>query len=88
MQRDTYSVMSAVVWNTLGYVTVSVAVAVAGSDAVGGLIFRPFKSPASAQGQKFRATIVKAVSNELERVLVEQNHCQGLNKVIKSYIEY
>ena len=37
------------------------------------------------QGQKFSATTVKVVSRQLERVRVEQNHCQGLQTVRASY---
>jgi hypothetical protein len=29
--------------------------------------------------------MVKVISKELEKVLVEQNHCQGLNMVMKSW---
>ena len=36
------------------------------------------------QGQKFNAVIVMVVSRQFENVLVEQNHCQGLNIVIRS----
>lgn len=38
-----------------------------------------------AQGQKYRATIVIVVSRQFENVLVEQNHCQGLKRVIQNY---
>ena len=37
------------------------------------------------QGQKFSATTVRVVSRQLERVRVEQNHCQGLQTVRASY---
>ena len=40
----------------------------------------------SLQGQKFNAVIVMVVSRQFENVLVEQNHCQGLNIVIRSCV--
>lgn len=36
------------------------------------------------RGQSHRAMVVNVVSRELESVLVEQNHCHGLDKVKKS----
>ncbi len=36
-------------------------------------------------GHEFRAAIVKVVSKQLESVLVEQNHCQGLHIVRANY---
>jgi hypothetical protein len=51
--------------------------------------FEPVESSRTAsdeifQGQKFNAVIVMVVSRQFENVLVEQNHCQGLDIVIKS----
>lgn len=51
-------------------------------DSVGAILLM---SPDSDHGQKFKATIVKTVSNEFDRVLVEQNHCQGLSTLINNY---
>lgn len=36
------------------------------------------------RGQSHRAMVVNVVSREFESVLVEQNHCHGLNTVKKS----
>jgi hypothetical protein len=36
-------------------------------------------------GQKYSAVMVNVVSRELENVLVEQNHSQGLNRAIRSW---
>jgi hypothetical protein len=36
------------------------------------------------RGQSHRAVVVNVVSREFESVLVEQNHCHGLNTVKKS----
>jgi hypothetical protein len=36
------------------------------------------------QGQKYNAVIVITVSRQLEKVLVEQNHCQGLSTVMRN----
>jgi hypothetical protein len=41
-----------------------------------------FSSRKRAHGQYARAAMVKVVSSELEKVLVEQYHCQGLSTVI------
>lgn len=78
--------ISAVVWNTLGCATAFGWTI--GSGVERDLVFRPSMSPANSHGQKLRATIVKTISEELERVLVEQNHCQGLNRVMRSCTKY
>lgn len=36
-------------------------------------------------GQKFIAVIVIVISRQFENVRVEQNHCQGLRTVMRSY---
>ena len=40
----------------------------------------------SCHGQLYRATMVRVVSRELEKVLVEQNHCHGLNIASKTWV--
>lgn len=36
-------------------------------------------------GHKLKATMVSVVSRQLDSVLVEQNHCQGLRTVKSNY---
>lgn len=41
----------------------------------------PYDLDTTCHGQKYAATTVRVVSRQLEKVRVEQNHCQGLATV-------
>ena len=43
------------------------------------------ESTVISHGHRYNAVIVIAVSRELENVLVEQNHCHGLKRVMRSW---
>ena len=51
---------------------------------VGSLPSANIVSVVRLHGQKYSAAIVIVVSRQLENVLVEQNHCHGLNTVMTS----
>lgn len=60
--------------------------------ALAGLAFTPSdfgptltESSVISQGHKYSAVIVIVISKEFENVLVEQNHCQGLKIVMRSW---
>ena len=43
------------------------------------------ESTVTSQGHQYNAVIVMLISREFENVLVEQNHCQGLKRVMRSW---
>jgi hypothetical protein len=48
--------------------------------------FEPTRTESTviSHGHKYNAVIVIVISREFEKVLVEQNHCQGLKIVMRS----
>jgi hypothetical protein len=69
------------VWKMLGGVEV-----LAGAASVpSGFESTRTESTVISQGQKYNAVIVIVVSKQFENVLVEQNHCQGLKKVMRNW---